>query len=444
MAAAGTDGLLFTRPYLETPGVIVVQKNAPRPVSLTDLAGKKVAAPMWQEVIRRDHPAIDVEGTSHIALALRQLSLGAVDAIVGDEATAVHAMEQGGFTDLCVGARSGYVCTFSFASRADWPLLASILDNSLAWISPAEGRELARRWLPPDRGSEGRWRRVWGPAGLVSVFVIALVCGVLVWNRSLKRQVQQRTRALNGELLDRKHAEEEREQLISELEAKNAEMERFLYTVSHDLKSPLITIKGFLGMVEKDAAAGDWERLKADMARINSAAERMQRLLEELLQLSRIGRRDNPPERVAMADAAREAAELVAGRINARGAKVDIASNLPTVYGDRARLVELLQNLLDNAVKFMGAQLAPHVEVGIRTEGAQTVFYVRDNGLGVPPEYREKVFDLFDKLDPDTEGTGVGLALAKRIVETHGGRLWVESEGENKGATFCFTLPGKS
>jgi len=244
------------------------------------------------------------------------------------------------------------------------------------------------------------------------------------------------------DISERKQAEAGRESLIAELEAKNTELERFTYTVSHDLKAPLVTIRGFLGFVEKDLASGKLERLKADIARIASAADKMQQLLNELLELSRIGRMMNPPEMIPFEAIAREAVELVRGRIEARGVQVEIAPGLPTVFGDRARLVEVVQNLVDNACKFMGDQAAPRIEIG--TIGADAdgkpMLFVRDNGIGIEPQYHERVFGLFNKLDAQTEGTGIGLALVKRIVEVHGGRIWVESEGTGKGATFCFTL----
>jgi PAS domain S-box-containing protein len=241
----------------------------------------------------------------------------------------------------------------------------------------------------------------------------------------------------------RKQIETEREKLIKELEDKNAELERFTYTVSHDLKSPLITIRGFLGFLEKDATSGNLDRLRADIARIAEATTRMQRLLDELLELSRIGRMVNPPEEVPFAKIAQEAVELVQGRIMARGVQITIADNLPLVYVDRARLVEALQNLVDNAVKFMGDQPAPRIVIGaLSTERAGLpVFYVEDNGAGIAPEYHERVFGLFNKLDARTEGTGVGLALVKRIIELHGGYIWVESDGVGHGSTFLFTLP---
>ncbi|NWG05734.1 MAG: GAF domain-containing protein [Chloroflexi bacterium] len=232
-----------------------------------------------------------------------------------------------------------------------------------------------------------------------------------------------------------------RKSLIAELESKNKELERFTYTVSHDLKSPLFTIRGFLGYLEQDVLAGDHERVKSDMRRIIDATDKMQLLLNELLELSRVGRLRNESVYVPFEELAREAVELVQGRIMKRGIVVQIAPNLPVVHGDRQRLLEVLQNLVDNAAKFMGDQAEPRIEIGQSgEEGGKPVFYVKDNGVGIPSEHYDRIFGLFNKLDVKTEGTGIGLALVKRIVEVHGGRIWVQSEA-GLGSTFFFTLP---
>ena len=244
------------------------------------------------------------------------------------------------------------------------------------------------------------------------------------------------------DITERKQAQMDLDVIITELEAKNAELERFTYTVSHDLRSPLITIKGFLGHVERAALAGNAPQMKADLARISDAAEQMEQLLEELLVLSRIGRVINEPVEVPLTELARQALDLLAGRLAEWTTEVEIAPDLPVVFGDRRRLLEMLENLIDNAVKFSRHQPNPRVEIGSRTEGEETIFFVRDNGVGIDPSSHERVFGLFERLDQDFEGTGVGLAIVKRIVEVHEGRIWVESQGAGKGATFYFTLPG--
>jgi PAS domain S-box-containing protein len=245
------------------------------------------------------------------------------------------------------------------------------------------------------------------------------------------------------ELTERKQAEQEREELIKKLEAQNAELERFTYTVSHDLKSPLVTIQGFLGYLEEDMATGNLERFKQDTQRIASAVDSMNNLLKDLLELSRIGRLMNPPEDVPFSEIAQEVLEILHGQLEAHGVAVTLEPNLPTVYGDRQRLKEVLQNLISNAAKFMGDQPDPHIEIGQEgEENGKPVFFVRDNGIGIEPEFHDRIFSLFERLNPETEGTGIGLALVKRIVEYHGGRIWVESEAE-EGSIFYFSLPLK-
>ena len=231
-----------------------------------------------------------------------------------------------------------------------------------------------------------------------------------------------------------------RQTLIEELEAKNAELERFTYTVSHDLKSPLVTITGFLGYLERDALEGNEEKIKSDMNRITKAAEKMQALLNDLLELSRIGRLMNQPENVSFEEIVQDALERVQGRLEANKVKVEVQRELPTVHGDKIRLIEVVQNLIDNASKFSGTRENPKIEIGAMDQEGITIFFVRDNGIGIQPQFQERIFGLFNKLDQNVDGTGIGLTLVKRIIEVHGGKIWVESE-LGRGATFYFTLP---
>jgi PAS domain S-box-containing protein len=243
------------------------------------------------------------------------------------------------------------------------------------------------------------------------------------------------------DITERKQIETERENLIQKLEMQNAELERFAYTVSHDLKSPLITIGGFLGLLEEDALKGDIKKLKEDIQRINNATNKMQKLMDELLELSRIGRLMNPPEDIPFHEIVLDALERLEGQIKAGQVQVEVSGDLPIVHGDRIRLVEVIQNLVGNGIKFMGNQPKPKIEIGVKKEKEEEIFFVRDNGIGISPKYHELIFGLFNKLDQQINGTGIGLALVKRIIEVHGGKIWIESE-PGKGATFYFTLPG--
>jgi len=235
---------------------------------------------------------------------------------------------------------------------------------------------------------------------------------------------------------------DQRQKFINELENKNAELERFTYTVSHDLKSPLVTITGFLGFLEQDALKGNTDRVKGSINRIAGAAKKMQKLLNDLLELSRIGRLMNPPEDIPFEEIVHEAIDHVRGRLDEVDATIEIQSNFPTVHGDRIRLVEVVQNLIENSVKYTNPEVRLRIEIGTsgQSEKGCPVFFVRDNGIGIEPEYHEIIFGLFNKLDAQSEGTGIGLSLVKRIIEVHNGRIWVESEKGN-GATFYFSLP---
>jgi PAS domain S-box-containing protein len=236
----------------------------------------------------------------------------------------------------------------------------------------------------------------------------------------------------------------ERARHSQELRDKNAELERFTYSVSHDLKSPIVTIQAFAGYLEKDLVGGDSARVQMDLGFIRTAADKVSHLLGELLELSRIGRVSNLSTVVLLQDVATEALRLVAGHAVRRGAKIAVTPSPLVLTVDRPRLVEVFQNLLDNAIKFLGDRPDPRIDVGFERQGADTILFVRDNGQGIAPENLERVFGLFQRFDTHTEGAGLGLALVRRIVESHGGRIWAESEGLGKGATFRFTLPGAS
>ncbi len=242
------------------------------------------------------------------------------------------------------------------------------------------------------------------------------------------------------EITERKKSEQERERLIGELEKRNAELERFTYTASHELKSPLVTIQGFVQAIECELEDGDPQIALQDLARVSRAAERMRGMLEDLLQLARVGQVANRPEPVELGEVLREVLE---GLPPTPEGRYELPGELPAVLGDRPRLVEVFHNLFENAVKFAGEGQVPRVRVsaGAAETPGMVTLRVADEGLGLEPEYHERVFKLFEKFHTRIPGTGVGLALVKRIVEVHGGRIWVESEGVGRGATFCLTLP---
>ena len=347
-----------------------------------------------------------------------------------------YAYKLEGFDDDWIYAGATRTTTYTNLDPGTYVFRVRGSNNSGLWNNRGASVSVVVR--PPY------WATWWFRLLGVTVMTTLLFTAYHVRTRSIRRHNKQ----LMEEIIERKRAKREREHLMAvmeekniELESKNAELERFIYTVSHDLKSPLVTIRGFLGLLEQDALNGNTVQMKQDMQHINAAAVKMQQLLNELLELSRIGRLMNPPEAIPLTHLAHEALGLVASLIEERHVTVVIDPSLPVVYGDRHRLREVLQNLIENSVKYMGDQPEPQIEIGMRQDRDEMVLFVRDNGVGIEPRFHEKVFGLFERLNAGTEGTGVGLALVKRIVEVHGGRIWVESEGKDQGTTICVVLP---
>ena len=255
--------------------------------------------------------------------------------------------------------------------------------------------------------------------------------------------LRQRIAELEASDNGRKQAEEERKRLLKELEAKNTELECFTYTVSHDLRSPLVTIQGFAEMLRKDLEQNEIEKVKSDLKYIESSATKMDRLLTDTLQLSRIGRMVNPPEDVSFGEIVQEAQVQTGAQIKSSGVEITVAEDFPAVHVDRMRIAEVLVNLITNSINYMGEQPRPKIEIGYRVDDGETVFFVQDNGIGIDKSQHERVFELFYKVDKSSKGTGAGLAIVKRIIVVHGGRIWIESE-KGKGCSVCFTLPIKN
>ncbi len=225
-----------------------------------------------------------------------------------------------------------------------------------------------------------------------------------------------------------------------ELKQRNDEIARFTYTVSHDLKSPLVTIKTFLGYLEEDIKKQDEASRIKDMDYIKNAAQKMSNLLDELLDLSRIGRKTTPFIEIPFVFLVQEALQLVAGHLAEKGVKVEVSNEPVILHCEHQRMIEVFQNLIDNSIKFMGEQKNPQIIINVKKEEEEFIFSIKDNGIGIDPKYHSRIFNIFERLNPQTIGTGIGLAAVSRIIEFHGGRIWVESDGLGNGTTFKFTI----
>ena len=238
-----------------------------------------------------------------------------------------------------------------------------------------------------------------------------------------------------------RQAARERE-LKESLERQVAELDAFTYSVSHDLKEPLRAIEAFSQFVLEDCADRLDEQGREYLLKLANAAVRMKRLIDDLLALSRASRESRRRTQVDVGRLVRDVVERMSSTVEGRGATVEVEDGLPDVLADPPRVDEVFVNLLGNALKFNESK-RPFVKIGVRaTEGGMATFYVQDNGIGIDPQYHERIFGIFQRLHrrEEYEGTGAGLAIVKRVVEIFGGRTWVESE-LSAGATFLFTLP---
>jgi signal transduction histidine kinase len=230
-------------------------------------------------------------------------------------------------------------------------------------------------------------------------------------------------------------------ELTRTLKAKNKEMEQFVSTVSHDLKSPLVSCKGLLGLMREDVADQNYAAISESAERLDQAVDQLNQIIEDLLMLSRIGRKSLDLEVIDVEALLRELIEGLEDRSS--DAQVVIEKHPPTTVADKSDLRRVFENLITNALKYGADANRLTVKVGGVIDSDEVRYYVRDNGPGIDPKYHERVFNLFQRLQTDQPGTGVGLASVAKIVSLHDGRVWVESElGE--GATFWIAFPRRN
>ena len=246
------------------------------------------------------------------------------------------------------------------------------------------------------------------------------------------------------DVTERKRAEEAQRQTIAALERSNRELEQFAYVCAHDLQEPLRQVRAFVNLFKERHGGALDEQASQYFAFIYDGAKRMTNLVSGLLEYAHTASREAHREPLSAGQALEIALADLHAAITETHARLT-HDDLPTVTADRGQLIQLFLNLVDNALKFHRDGVPPEVHVGCRRDGRQWLFWVKDNGIGIAPAYHEKVFLIFQRLHGHEAypGTGMGLALCKKIVEQHGGRIWIES-ALGEGATFYFTLPEAS
>jgi PAS domain S-box-containing protein len=266
--------------------------------------------------------------------------------------------------------------------------------------------------------------------------------GELIWITRRNALIEYRGKpAILGNIVDitkQKQGEEELKKI-------NEELKNFVHIVSHDLKTPLISIQGFSSRLLKKYHEKLEEKGRIYLERIMASASRMEALITDLAALATIGRVALPFKLVPSLEIINDVTAELQDRLQKKGIRLVVAPDLPTIHCDRERISQVFQNLIVNAIKYMGATKNPKIEVGYEDMDNLHQFYVRDNGIGIAPQYHRKIFEIFQRVREieSEEGTGLGLTIVDKVVRHHGGKVWVESE-KGKGTTFYFTIPKHS
>jgi signal transduction histidine kinase len=243
------------------------------------------------------------------------------------------------------------------------------------------------------------------------------------------------------DITERKQAQQAQERLSQQLQAKVSELEAFSYGIAHDLRSPLVSIEGFSRLLRDDMLNHDAERVQEDIRLLESGARKMQGFLNSTLEYSRSGHIIELTKDVSFGKIVKEVITEFNEQVSTIGATVSLADKFPRVCVDRTRIKQVLANLIQNSIKYRDKTVPLKIEIGYQPSEGEVVFFVRDNGTGIEESETEKVFDLFYRGSTEGEGSGVGLAVVKRIIDAHGGKIWVQEGQSGKGTTMCFTLP---
>lgn len=442
-------GLRFTEVFCNFPTVIVTRKETPFLTSLNDVRMKRIALPKdyaTTEELEKRYPSAHFVITDNEEQSMLAVAGDDADCTVLNLASASYVEHMRGLTNLKISGFSDLDFFLCMAVRKEEPELRSILEKGLATIDPKDKEEIYERYIPTETRSEINWR-TWRRRVIYAVLAgMVGLTAVLCWNRSLTKEIRRRT-ATETALLEAHEKLEKRagemELLNAKLSNANRDLESFSYSVSHDLKSPLRRLRSFAELLEEDIGPRIDGDARQYLSVIQHEIRRMGELIEALLTFARIGRTQVHPTPVKLDEVVREVVKDVEVETKGREIRWEIHP-LPETRCDRGLIKQVAANLVDNAVKFTRGREPARIEIGAlagKAEDKETVFYVKDNGAGFEMNDASTLFEAFHRLhrQEEFEGSGIGLASVKRIIQKHGGRVWAEGEPD-KGATFYFSL----
>jgi len=285
------------------------------------------------------------------------------------------------------------------------------------------------------------WQTWWFRTLLIASIFICIIIAYKIRMRSVKRYQATLEQKIHTRTKELQAQKKKLSEAAHELSEKNEEIQRFTFAVSHDLKSPINNIKGIADLIPLEFGSEDNTGIEDCLDLINTSCDIMDSLIADITEIAKLGKIENKNELLDTNEIMQLTGDLVRGRLNLGNVELQIAENLPNIYGDRNRIVQVFGNLVDNAIKYMGDQKQPKITVEAVEISDSIKFKVTDNGSGMDEKSLKKLFSPFKRFHSEVKGTGLGLYMTKQIVESHGGKIRAESSGKGLGTSFSVTLP---
>jgi len=426
--------MTFTEPMMDFKQVIITRADGPFISGIGALKGKKVATikgVKLYEKLLSPYPDIEVIQVAGSDETFKAVAESKADALIARTYTAGYVMQH--YPTLKIAGIAEFPPDpYRYAVRKDYPELVAILNKAIAAIPRDQHDAIVQKWFNVRIEYRPNWTQVLQWILVVGGVFTVLLAFTVFWNRRLRREIERR-----------KKAEEQNRLYTEELSRSNIDLQQFAYVASHDLQEPLRMISSYLQLLERRYKDKLDDDASTFIGYAVDGATRLQNLIAGLLEFSRVKTHGCDFAPVAIRAVVERVCQDLQALIRESGAEVRFGE-MPVIQGDELQIARLFQNLLHNAIKFRRQGVPSVIDIHAEKTAADWVFSISDNGIGIEDQYFQRIFTIFQRLHrrEDYPGTGIGLAICRRIVERHGGRIWLESN-PGSGTCFYFSIPGK-